>query len=365
MELLDYLQTIVKSQASDLFITVGAPPTLKINGSLQAHGNQPLTAEATHALAYSIMNPEQQQIFHDNLEINLAIAEADIGRFRVNIFQQRNHIALVFRHIRSDIPDIDNLGLPPMLKQLVQAKRGLILVVGAASAGKSTTLAAMVEHRNQHATGHIITIEDPIEFVYTHKKAIINQREIGIDTLSYEEALKNTLRQTPDVILIGEIRSFETMNHAIIFAETGHLCLSTLHASTANQALERIMSFFPRESAPQLLMELASNLTAIVCQRLIPTTNGQRVPAVEVLLATPLVKDLIRRNELTKLKDIMEASETIGMQTFDQSLYKLYKSGQITEEDAVLNADSPNNIRILINSQRGITPSAGNLKLED
>lgn len=355
MELLDYLQLIVKSEASDLFITVGSPPALKINGIIQLYKNIPLTSEDTKALAYSIMNADQQETFEKELEINLAISQPGLGRYRVNIFHQRNQVALVFRHIKSDIPNIDSLGLPPILKQLSIAKRGLILVVGATSSGKTTTLASMIEYRNQQQPGHIITIEDPIEFTYTNKKAIINQREIGVDTLGYSEALKNTLRQAPDVILIGEIRTRETMNYAITFSETGHLCLSTLHASNAHQALERILSFFPREIYNQLLLELSTNLTAIICQRLIPTVDNKRAVAAEVLLATTLVRDLIRRGEIDKLKEVMESSGNIGMQTLDNALLELYKNKRISKEDALRNADSPNNLRLKISAVSGDT----------
>lgn len=365
MELLDYLQLIVKYEASDLFVTVGSPPALKVNGAVQIHDSKSITPEDAYQLAYSIMSADQQKAFEKNLEINLAVAQPDIGRFRVNIFHQRNYIALVFRHIQSNIPTLDSLGLPPILKQLSLAKRGLILVVGATSSGKTTTLASMIENRNQQQAGHIITIEDPIEFTYTHKKSIINQREVGVDTLGYGEALKNTLRQAPDLILIGEIRARETMNYAITFAETGHLCLSTLHASNAHQAIERIMSFFPRETHEQLLLELSTNLTAIICQRLIPTVDNKRVAAIEVLLATPLVRDLIHRNDIEKLKDIMETSENIGMQTLDSSLLQHYKNGRISLEDALRNADSPNNLRIKINALNGTTYGAdSNLELK-
>jgi twitching motility protein PilU len=364
MELIDYLQLIVKSEASDLFITVGSPPALKVNGVIQLYNNVPLKPEDTHALAYSIMSPDQQKTFEKELEINLALSQDGLGRYRVNIFHQRNQVALVFRHIRSDIPIIDTLGLPPILKQLSLAKRGLILVVGATSSGKSTTLASMIEYRNQQQAGHIITVEDPIEFTYTNKKSIINQREIGVDTLGYDEALRNTLRQAPDVILIGEIRTRETMNYAITFAETGHLCLSTLHAANAHQALERILSFFPRETYDQLLLELSTNLTAIICQRLIPTLDNKRAVAAEVLLATPLVRDFIRRGEIEKIKDIMESSGNIGMQTLDNALLRLYQNKRISAEDALRNADSPNNLRIKINAVDGTPYDVADANLE-
>ncbi|MFN7096387.1 MAG: PilT/PilU family type 4a pilus ATPase [Gammaproteobacteria bacterium] len=363
MELIDYLQLIVKSEASDLFITVGSPPALKINGNLTLHGNEPIKPEDALALANAIMSTDQQKLFAQHLELNLAISKPGLGRFRVNLFHQRNQIAIVFRYIRSEIPSLDDLHLPPILKQLSLVKRGLILVVGATSTGKTTTLASMIEYRNQQQAGHIITIEDPIEFTFTHKKSIINQREVGVDTLSYGDALKNTLRQAPDAILIGEIRTREIMNYALTFSETGHLCLSTLHAANANQALERIISFFPRETHDQLLLELSTNLAAIICQRLIPTVDHKRAAAVEILIATPLVRDFIRRNEIDKLKGVMESSEDVGMQTLDSSLFQLYQAGRITAEEALRYADSSNNLRLKMNT-KGINPPISNANLE-
>ena len=287
--------------------------------------------------------------------MNLAISEAGIGRFRANIFMQRNQVGMVIRAIKTEIPGWEGLGLPPMLTKLVMQKRGLVLFVGGTGSGKSTTLASLIDFRNGNNAGHIITIEDPIEFVHRHKKSIVNQREVGIDTVSYAEALKNTLRQAPDVILIGEIRSRETMEHAMTFAETGHLCLSTLHANNANQALDRIINFFPEEKRNQLLMDLSLNIRGIVSQRLIPTVDGKRTVAVEVLLGTPMICDLILKGEVHKVKEIMEKSENIGMQTFDGALYKLYKAGKITLEEALRNADSQNNLRLRISlEERGV-----------
>jgi twitching motility protein PilU len=280
--------------------------------------------------------------------MNLAIQEKDVGRFRVNIFQQRGEIGIVARHIKTDIPNLDELGLPVILKDLVMSKRGIILFVGGTGSGKSTSLAALVDHRNVNSDGHIITIEDPVEFIHHHKKSIINQREVGMDTHTYEDALKNTLRQAPDVILIGEIRSRETMEHAIAFAETGHLCLSTLHANNANQALDRIINFFPEDRHKQLLLDLSLNLRSFISQRLVPTPEGKRTAAVEIMIGTPRICDLIKQGKITELKEVMEKSEQQGMKTFDGALYELYKTGRISYEEALKNADSKNNLRLRI-----------------
>ena len=348
MEFRDYLKYMVVKDASDLYLTMGAPPMGRIQGVMMPIESTPMSADRLRDIALSLMDEEKRRAFQSNPEMNLAVSEPGIGRFRVNIFMQRNHVGMVIRAIKSEIPAWEGLGLPPILTKLVMQKRGLVLFVGGTGSGKSTSLASLIDFRNTNSGGHIITIEDPIEFVHRHKKSIINQREVGIDTVSYAEALKNTLRQAPDVILIGEIRARETMEHAIAFAETGHLCLSTLHANNANQALDRIINFFPEEKRNQLLMDLSLNIRGIVSQRLIPTVDGKRTVAVEVLLGTPMICDLILKGEVHKIKEIMEKSENIGMQTFDGALYKLYKSGQITLEEALRNADSQNNLRLRI-----------------
>jgi twitching motility protein PilU len=299
--------------------------------------------------------------------MNLAHSETGVGRFRVNIFQQRNQTAMVIRNIKVDIPTVEHLGIPQVLKKIIMQKRGLILFVGGTGSGKSTSLASLIDYRNCNSSGHIITIEDPIEFVHHHKKSIINQREVGVDTDSYEDALKNTLRQAPDVILIGEIRDRETMEHAIAFAETGHLAISTLHANNANQALDRIINFFPDERRGQLLMDLSLNLRAFISQRLIPTVDGKRSCAVEVMIGTPLICDLIMKGEIHKIKEVIEKSTNIGMQTFDQALYELFKAGKISLEEALRNADSQNNLRLKISLSEGKTasPAETGLTLEE
>ncbi len=294
------------------------------------------------------MNQDQISEFEKSPEMNLAIQEADVGRFRVNIFQQRGEVGIVARHIKTDIPQFTDLGLPAILTDIIMSKRGIILFVGGTGSGKSTSLAALIDYRNKNSDGHIITIEDPVEFIHNHHKSIVNQREVGMDTMSYEDALKNTLRQAPDVILIGEIRSRETMEHALAFAETGHLCLSTLHANNANQALDRIINFFPEERHKQLLLDLSLNLRAFVSQRLVPTVDGKRAAAIEILIGSPRVNDLIKQGKISELKEIMEKSEQQGMKTFDGALYALYKEGRISYEDALNNADSRNNLRLRI-----------------
>jgi twitching motility protein PilU len=349
MDFKRYLHTLVSKDGSDIYLSVGAPPAAKFQGRLTPLDNVILTAEDTKRIAYDLMTPAQQKDFELKPEMNLAISEANIGRFRVNIFRQRNTISMVIRNIKTDIPNADKLGLPAILKQVIMEKRGLILFVGGTGSGKSTSLAALIDYRNSNSGGHIITIEDPVEYVHPHKKSIVSQREVGVDTDSFEDALKNTLRQAPDVILIGEIRTQETMEHAIAFAETGHLCLSTLHANNANQALDRIINFFPEERRNQLLLDLSLNLKAFVSQRLVPTVDGKRVAAIEILLGTPLVADTIRKGEVHMVKEVMEKSENIGMQTFDTALFNLYKEGRITLEEALRNSDSPNNLRLKIN----------------
>jgi len=354
MEFKDYLKILVQHDGSDLYLTVDAPPAAKFQGTLKPLENSKLTRERIKEIAYSLMDADQQKAFEQVPELNLALSEPGIGRFRVNIFKQRNSFALVIRNIKVDIPNADKLGLPEVLKKTIMEKRGLILFVGGTGSGKSTSLAALIDYRNTHASGHIITIEDPIEYIHPHKKSLVNQREVGVDTLSYEDALKNTLRQAPDVILIGEIRSQETMEHALAFAETGHLCLSTLHANNANQALDRIINFFPEERHNQLLLDLSLNLKAFVSQRLVPTVDGKRTAAIEVLLGTQLVRDLIQKGDVHSIKEAMEKSENIGMQTFDSHLLRLYKSGVISLEEALQNSDSPNNLKLKINLSEGV-----------
>lgn len=365
MDLNDYLKILVQHDGSDLYLTVNAPPAAKFHGQLKPLENVKLTNERLKEIADSIMDADQRKQFEHVPEMNLAISEPGIGRFRVNIFKQRNSYAMVIRNIKVDIPNADTLGLPAILKEKIMEKRGLILFVGGTGSGKSTLLAALIDYRNSNSSGHIITIEDPIEYVHPHKKSLVNQREVGVDTLSYEDALKNTLRQAPDVILIGEIRSQETMEHALAFAETGHLCLSTLHANNANQALDRIINFFPEERRNQLLMDLSLNLQAFVSQRLVPTVDGKRVAAIEILLGTKLVSDLIQKGDVHSIKEAMEKSENIGMQTFDSHLLKLYKSGVISLEEALRNSDSPNNLKLKINLSEGLgsatAPKSGGL----
>lgn len=358
MEFKDYLRILAQNDGSDLYLTVGAPPAAKFQGVLKPLENIKLMPARLQEIAHSLMNEEQKKAFENNPELNLAISERGIGRFRVNIFRQRNSFSLVIRNIKTEIPNIDALGMPSILKHSIMEKRGLILFIGGTGCGKSTSLAALIDYRNSNASGHIITIEDPIEFIHSHKKSLVNQREVGVDTISYEDALKNTLRQAPDVILIGEIRSRETMEHAIAFAETGHLCLSTLHANNSNQALDRIINFFPEDRRNQVLMDLSLNLKAFVSQRLIPTIDGKRVAAVEVLLNTQYVSDLILKGEVHSIKEAMEKSETTGMQTFDTHLQKLYEEGKISLDDALANSDSPNNLRLKISLSHNVPNSA-------
>lgn len=353
MDFKDYLRVLARNDGSDLYLTTGAPACGKFNGTLKLLEKEPFPPGRVKEIAREIMNAEQIQDFEQKLEMNLAISESGVGRFRVNIFRQRNEVAMVVRNIKTEIPTVEELGLPPVLTKVVMAKRGLVLFVGGTGSGKSTSLAALIDHRNTHSGGHIITIEDPIEFVHHHKRSIVNQREIGVDTLSYADALKNTLRQAPDVILIGEIRDRETMEHALTFAETGHLAISTLHANSANQALDRIINFFPEERRPQLLNDLSGNLCAFICQRLIPTVDGKRAAAIEVLLQSPMVEALIKRNEFAGLKEIMEKSESYGMQTMDGALFKLYVAGRISHDEAIKNADSANNLRLKISLSEG------------
>lgn len=353
MEMGDYLKLMVKYEASDLFFTTGAAVSAKVQGIIKPMEKSTLPAGRVKQLAYDLMNEEQIAQFEEKPEMNLAHSQTGVGRFRVNIFQQRNQTAMVIRHIRTDIPTPESLGLPPILKKIIMQKRGLILFVGGTGSGKSTSLASLINYRNENSTGHIITIEDPIEFIHPHKKSIVNQREVGVDTDSYEDALKNTLRQAPDVILIGEVRDRETMEHAIAFAETGHLAISTLHANNANQALDRIINFFPEERRNQLLMDLSLNLRAFISQRLIPTVDAKRCLAVEILMGTPLICDMILKGQIHKIKEVMDKSTNIGMQTFDGALFELYKAGKISLEEALRNADSQNNLRLKISLSEG------------
>lgn len=345
----DLLKILVKRKGSDLFLTAGFPPAIKVDGAVARISPQALTATHTLSLARSIMSDKQVAEFERCKELNFAIAPAGIGRFRVNAFVQQGHVGLVMRIIPTEVPTMDALGLPSVLKDISMTKRGLCIFVGATGSGKSTSLAAMVDWRNANSHGHIITVEDPIEFVHPHKNCIVTQREVGLDTDSWEAALKNTLRQAPDVILMGEIRDRETMEHAVAFAETGHFCLATLHANSANQALDRVVNFFPEERREQLLIDLSLNLRAMVSQRLVPRQSGKgRVAALEVLLNTPLISDLIVRGDVSEIKEVMRRSRELGMQTFDQALFDLFEDGSISYEDALRNADSINNLRLQI-----------------
>jgi twitching motility protein PilU len=344
----EWLQILSTEGGSDLYLSTGAPPCAKFEGELKPIASELMKPGEIKDIAYEIMDSTQQAEFEQELEMNLAISVSGYGRFRINIFMQRNEVGIVARNIVADIPSWQSLRLPTILPEVVMAKRGLVLFVGATGSGKSTSLAALIDYRNSNSSGHIVTIEDPVEYVHTHKKSIVNQREVGVDTRSWHNALKNTLRQAPDVILIGEIRDRETMEHAIAFAETGHLCISTLHANNANQALDRIINFFPEERRQQLLMDLSLNIKAFISQRLIPTVDGKRCAAIEVLLGTPMVAELILRGEIDGVKEVMQKSENIGMKTFDTALFELYQEGLISEEEAVRNSDSANNVRLKI-----------------
>jgi len=345
----DLLRTMVQKDGSDLFITAGAVPSMKVDGEMTPLSNQSLSPQHTQVLVSAIMNDKQRAEFEETQECNFAISLPGVSRFRVNAFTQRGSVGVVLRVIRSEIPLFEDLNLPPILKDISMTKRGLVIFVGATGSGKSTSLAAMVGHRNQNSHGHIITIEDPIEFVHNHRNCIVTQREVGVDTEDYEVALKNTLRQAPDVILIGEVRDRETMEHAIAFAETGHLCLTTLHANSTNQALDRIINFFPEDRRQQLLMDLSLNLKGLVSQRLIPTISGNgRMAAIEIMINSPLMSDLIFKGEVHEIKELIAKSNELGMQTFDQALFDLYESGQIKYEDALRNADSVNDLRLRI-----------------
>ena len=363
------LKVVVDQGASDLFITAGLPPSIKVSGRMMPMSKTPLTPEQAREMVHSTMNEAQVQEFETERECNFAIHSPVAGRFRVSAFYQRNFAGMVLRRIESVIPTVDELGLPEIIKKLAMTKRGLIVFVGATGTGKSTSMAAMIGHRNENSKGHIITIEDPIEFIHEHRGCMVTQREVGVDTPSFEVALKNTLRQAPDVILIGEIRSRETMDYGIAFAETGHLCLATLHANNANQALDRIINFFPADRHDQVWMDQSLNLRGMVAQQLIPTVDGNaRRAAIEVLINTPLVSDMIRKGEVHGLKEIMSKSREQGMQTFDQALYDLYKAGEITYDSALASADSANDLRLMIKLSGDAPASAssgtGGLSLE-
>jgi len=349
-----FLKLMVHKKASDLFVTAGVPPSLKVNGRIAPITQSPLSAQQARDMVINIMTPAQREEFEKTHECQFAVAAKGVGRFRVSCFYQRNCVGMVLRRIESKIPTLDELGLPAVIKDLAMTKRGIIIFVGATGTGKSTSLAAMIGYRNQNSSGHIISIEDPIEYVHRHEGCIVTQRELGIDTDSWDAALKNTLRQAPDVILIGEVRTRETMEYAINFAETGHLCLCTLHANNANQAIDRILHFFPEDRRESLLMDLSLNLKGIVAQQLIPTPDGKaRRVAMEIMLGTPLVQDYIRQGEVHKLKNVIKESTQLGMQTFDQSLVKLYNEGEISYEDALRHADSANEVRLTIKLAQG------------
>ena len=354
MKVNPYLKILAEKDGSDLYFSTGARPSAKFNGEMKPLGKDPAPPGWVDSLAQEIMNEKQRAEFSAVPEMNLAISLPEIGRFRVNIFKQRNETSMVIRNIVTEIPNKDDLGLPEVLSKMIMAKRGLILFVGGTGSGKSTSLAALIDYRNVNSKGHIVTIEDPVEYVHPHKGCIINQREVGMDTLSFADALKNTLRQAPDVILIGEIRDRETMEHALAFAETGHLAISTLHANNANQALDRILHFFPEDAKKQVLLDLSFNMKAIIAQQLIPSADQtRRWAAVEVLLATPLVQERIRNGEVSELKKVMAESNHHGMVTFDQTLFAMYKEGKITYDDAVRHADSANEVRLAVKMSEG------------
>ena len=366
----DLLRLMISKRGSDLFITAGFPPAIKIDGKITPQSNQTLSPQHTAELARSIMNDRQAAEFESTKECNFAISPTGIGRFRVNAFVQQGRIGCVLRTIQQKIPTFDELGMPPVLKDIAMTKRGLVIFVGGTGTGKTTSLAALVDYRNTNTFGHIVTVEDPIEYVHDHKNCIVTQREIGVDTDSWGAALKNTLRQAPDVILMGEIRDRETMDYAIAFAETGHLCLATLHANSANQAIDRIINFFPEERRPQLLMDLSLHLRAMVSQRLLPMKNSKgRVPAVEIMLNSPLIADLVFKGEVSEIKDVMKRSRELGMQTFEMAVFELHEADKITYEDALRNADSVNDLRLTIKLQgkeskdRDLTAGVGHLDI--
>ncbi|HNM21346.1 MAG TPA: PilT/PilU family type 4a pilus ATPase [Rhodocyclaceae bacterium] len=359
------LKAMVQHGGSDLFIARDFAPTMKVHGTMKALSTQKLTADVAKCLALTMMNRTQREEFDRELECNFAISLPGVARFRVNVFQQQASVSMVIRTITSEIPNFEKLGLPAVLKEVITAKRGLVLVVGGTGSGKSTTMAAMIDHRNSSAPGHIITVEDPVEYVHVSKQCLVSHREVGIDTLSWHNALKNTLRQAPDVILIGEIRDLETMEHALAFAETGHLCMGTLHANNANQTLDRVVNFFPDERKPQVMMDLATNLKAVISQRLIRSLDGKRKAAIEILLNTPTVAELLSKGQSAAIKPVMDKSRELGMQTFDQALFDLFDAGHISYEEAIRNADSTNELRLAIKlkSRRGEPSGSSGMSL--
>ena len=366
MEFEEMLKILTNKDGSDLYLATGAPPCAKFQGDLRSLNTIALKPGEVAKIAETLMDADQNVTFEKELEMNLAFSLSGVGRFRINIFKQRNEVSIVARNIKLDIPKFEDLGLPEVLKDVIMRKRGLVLFVGGTGSGKSTSLAALIDHRNSNASGHIITIEDPIEFLHKHKKSIVNQREVGIDTLSFKSALKNTLRQAPDVILIGEIRDRETMEHALTFSETGHLVLSTLHANNANQALDRIINFFPEERRVQLLNDLGNNLQAFVSQRLIATKEGGRCAAIEVMIGTLTIREMIKKGAFSDLKAMMEKSASSGMKTFDGALFDLVQEGKISEENALKNADSATNLALQFKFENGeiLEPKEGRLTLK-
>ena len=366
MDITPFFKLMVDKGASDLFFSVGAPPNIKIEGILAPVGQTPLKPQQMAEIALSLMSDEQRKEFESTLELNMALSINGVGRFRINLFRQRGDVSMVVRYIKSEIPSIEQLNLPLILQSIVMELRGLVLVVGATGSGKSTTLASMIDHRNQNYRGHILTIEDPIEYIHEHKKSIVDQREVGIDTLTYDNALKNAMREAPDVILIGEIRERSSMKHAISYAETGHLCISTLHANNANQALDRVINFFPEDGRRQTLLDLSLNLRAIISLRLVPGLKNQRMAAVEILLNTPYIADLIEKGKVDEIKGVMERSTEQGMQTFDKALLKLYHNGSISKESAIKFADSKNNVslQIRLNGGENLDNPDDNLTIE-
>lgn len=354
MNLQPYLKLMAERGGSDIFFTTGAPVSMNIEGKMHPIGKSPLEPGMTKKIAYSIMDENQQMGFEATLEMNMGMSIKDVGRFRINVYMQRGEVSMVIRYIKADVPSIDDLNLPKKLKDLVMDRKGLLLVVGATGSGKSTSLASMIDHRSEHMPGHILTIEDPIEFTFNHKKSIVGQREVGLDTLSYENALREAMREAPDVIMIGEVRDRETMEAAIQYADTGHLCLTTLHSVNANQTLDRIISFFPPDARNQILMDMSMNLNAIISQRLVVGLNGKRVAAIEILVNSPYISELIRKGDFHEIKEVMEKGEADGMQTFDQSLYNLFRQGKIDIKTALSHADSRSNLEWKINFGGGV-----------
>jgi twitching motility protein PilU len=359
------LKAMVQQGGSDLFVARDFPPTMKVHGTMKALTAQKLTADVSRKLALILMNRPQRDDFERDMECNFAISLPGVARFRVNVFQQQGSVSMVIRTITSEIPSLEKLGLPAILKDIITTKRGLVLVVGGTGSGKSTTMAGMIDHRNSSAPGHIITVEDPVEYLHVSKQCLVSHREVGVDTHSWHNALKNTLRQAPDVILIGEIRDQETMEHALAFAETGHLCMGTLHANNANQTLDRVVNFFPDERKPQVMMDLASNLKAVISQRLVRSLDGKRKAAIEILLNTPTVAELLSKGQSAAIKPVMDKSRELGMQTFDQALFDLYDAGDISYEEAIRNADSTNELRLAIKlkSKKGEPSTASSMSL--